>query len=432
MICNKILPMYKIFIKIEGITCDNCRSRIRKALLKIDGINEVNFNKDTACIISDKKIDGLKLINTINKVGYYTKEEYITNDYSNNNLKDFLIILIILLLFYLLINKTFGYNIFNSLPTMDKNTTYFMLFITGLLTSIHCVSMCGAIVFSASINGFKRSLLYNLGRLISYSLLGGVVGLIGSVFVINETLNGIIIIASALLMLLMSLSMLNIINFHLPSFKLKSKSRNTFLIGLLNGLMPCGPLQAMQVYALSTGSFLKGMFSMFLFCLGTIPLMLMLGLTLNILKGKKKVILNKFATVLIFVLSISMLIRGLNTLGIITNKSNDYQDYIKSTLYEDYQEVITDLNYADYGDIIVQKGIKVRLIINADESKLIGCNNNINIKEYNISKQLNVGENVIEFIPEKEGIYSMNCLMNMISNKIKVIDDIGYFKGDNE
>ncbi len=86
MICNKILPMYKIFIKIEGITCDNCRSRIRKALLKIDGINEVNFNKDTACIISDKKIDGLKLINTINKVGYYTKEEYITNDYSNNNL----------------------------------------------------------------------------------------------------------------------------------------------------------------------------------------------------------------------------------------------------------------------------------------------------------------------------------------------------------
>ncbi len=70
--------------------------------------------------------------------------------------------------------------------------------------------------------------------------------------------------------------------------------------------MPCGPLQAMQVYALSTGSFMKGALSMFLFCLGTILLMLSIGLLFTILKGKWKIIVNKIAAVFILILSLSM------------------------------------------------------------------------------------------------------------------------------
>ena len=169
--------------------------------------------------------------------------------------------------------------------------------------------------------------------------------------------------------------------------------------------MPCGPLQAMQIYALSTGSFVKGALSMFLFCLGTIPLMLSVGIVFNVAKGRKRIMLNKVASVLILLLSLTMLFRGFSTFGININK-----------------------NYGNCDDIIVQKGKKVKLIINAPKKYLTRCNNIVMINEFNIKKELVEGENIIEFTPNEVGTYSMNCWMNMITNNIKVIDDEKYFE----
>lgn len=422
--------MNVIYVKIDGIHCDNCRNQIKKGLLKIAGAETVELDTDTAKIISNKEIDQKLVVNTIEKLGYFVKE--INQESKTNNLEliPFFVGIIVVLH---LINKIFGYNIFNTIPTIDRNLSYGMLFVTGLLTSIHCVSMCGAIIFSSSVgNSIKRPLLYNLGRLISYSLLGGMVGLVGSVISINEIITGIIIIIAGVVMLLMSLNMLNLVNFHLPKLlRFKTNSSNAFAIGLLNGLMPCGPLQAMQIYALSTGSFFRGFLSMFLFCLGTIPLMFMVGFVLNTVKGKKKILLNKLASVLILILSVGMVVRGVNSLGLVIGSTEGYSDYITSTIHDDYQEVSIDLDYASYEDILVQKGIKVKLTINADKSHLIGCNNEIKIKEYGITQKLEVGENIIEFTPSKEGIFTLNCWMNMISNKIKVVDNIDYFKKGN-
>ena len=117
---------------------------------------------------------------------------------------------------------------------------------------------------------YKRPILYNLGRVISYTIIGGIVGGIGSIFSFNDTVKGIIILIASIIMLLMALNMLGLIDFRLPyinRLKIKNKSHNALIIGLLNGLMPCGPLQAMQMYALSTGSIIKGALSMFLFSL---------------------------------------------------------------------------------------------------------------------------------------------------------------------
>ena len=429
--------MHEIYVKIEGIHCDNCREHIKKELLKLKNVKKVELKTDVAKIISSKELSKQLIINTINKLDYFTKEEYITDKPKGNSWVELILILFGLLSIFYLINKLFGYNIFNSIPTIDRNLSYGMLFITGLLTSIHCVSMCGAIVFASSINNiettgfnrFKKPILYNLGRLISYSLLGGIVGLVGSIINVNETITGVIIIVAAIVMFLMSLNMLNLVNFHLPKmFNVKVKNSNSFIVGLLNGLMPCGPLQAMQIYALSTGSFFRGMYSMFLFCLGTIPLMFCVGFILNVVKGKTKILLNKIASVLILILSIGMLFRGVNSLGIVIGSTNNYRDYTASVIYDNYQEVGIDLDYANYDDIIVQKNVPVRLVINADKGHLIGCNNEIKIKEYGIIQKLEVGENVIEFTPTEEGVYTFNCWMNMITNKIKVIDDVDYFE----
>lgn len=67
--------------------------------------------------------------------------------------------------------------------------------------------------------------------------------------------------------------------------------------------MPCGPLQSLELYALTTGLFIKGVLSMFMFCPGTIPLMLTMGLVLNLVTGKTKIILNKIEVLQVLVLA---------------------------------------------------------------------------------------------------------------------------------
>ena len=193
-----------------------------------------------------------KLIKKIISLGYYTEEDYISDDIikldNKTNLKEIILIITTLILIFYLLYKLVDFNIFNIIPTIDSNITYGMFFITGLFTSIHCISMCGAINLLTVINktgkrNYKRPILYNLGRLISYTFLGAVVGLIGSTITINNKVSGIIILLAATIMFLMALSMLGVIPLRKVKIsKGKLKTKSPFLIGLLNGLMPCGPL----------------------------------------------------------------------------------------------------------------------------------------------------------------------------------------------
>lgn len=421
--------------------CARCKITLEKNLLKIKNIKEVEIASSSACLTYINTLNKKSIIDCVNKLGYYTKEEYITENKEtleqNIKLKEFIIILITIVIILTISYKILGFNIFNMIPTIDSKLTYGMLFITGLLTSFHCISMCGAINMVAVINQntnkrLKSPIFYNLGRIISYTLLGAFTGLIGNIISISKTVMGIIIIMSAIIMFFMSLNMLGVLNLKnikIPRTKLKVKS--SFVIGLLNGIMPCGPLQAMQVYALSTSSPIKGALSMLIFGLGTVPLMLTTGIVLNITKGKTKVLLNKIASVLILILSITMLNRGLTSLGInVITPSNNYTNYEKATIKKDYQVVKINLDYDNYKDILVQKDIPVKLIINVEKDKLTGCNNQILINKFGIKKDLQEGENIIEFTPNKLGDYTYTCWMNMIKNNIKVIDNKKYFKGE--
>ena len=428
----------KVYVKIEGISCSHCLDTIETNLLREKNIIKVEFQKNIAIIEYVGKLEKKKIIKLINSLGYLTQESYISDDISllSDKVKpvEIIIILLIIILVFYLLNKIIGFNIFNVIPTIDENITYGMLFVTGLLTSIHCVSMCGAINLLTVINkttkrSYKKPILYNLGRLISYTALGGIVGLIGSVLTVNKTVTGIIILLASIVMFLMALAMLGLIPLKkLKLIRHKTVTANPLIIGLLNGLMPCGPLQAMQVYALSTGSPIKGAISMFLFCLGTIPLMLGTGLFLNKLTGKWKIIVNKIATCLILILSVVMLNQALLYLNIDLFKNNDDSTYQKAILKETYQEVKINVSYGNYQDIIIQKDIPVKLIIHVDEDKLTGCNNEIYLAKYKIKKKLKVGDNIIEFTPTKEETLTYTCYMNMIKNNIKVIDNKKYFE----
>ena len=427
--------MATIYVKIKGIHCQNCETTIQRALLKLPRVKEVTIKNFIAHITYEEPLTNDEIINAITQAGYITKASYISNNLKDlektSNLKQSFLILTIIILIISLTYKIFGFNIFNVIPTIDSNITYTMLFLTGLLTSIHCVSMCGAINLIATLNQnsqnrFERPLKYNLGRLISYTILGGIAGLLGSILTINNIISGIIITIAGLAMFVMSLEMLGF--FRIPRIKFLTpkhkKTSNPFLIGLLNGLMPCGPLQAMQLYALSTSSMLKGALSMFLFGLGTMPLMLLTSVIFTNLKGKNKILINNIASGLILVLSVLMLNRGLVALNINIPAFEGNTKYLTPNILDDTQVVEFDLSYNGYQNIKVGVDKPVKMIIHVDKKYLTGCNNSLTIPEYNINQELKVGDNIIEFHPTKEGTFIYTCWMNMLKNNIKVVNKL--------
>ena len=431
-----------MYVRIDGIYCEHCVETITLALKQLAGVDSVSLWQNVAHLNGEQLPSPEVIVETVRVLGYETDEGKISCERKKVvrpvRWYEFLLIAAVLFLFAFAFQRLFGYNIFNAIPAVDSTFSFGMLFVTGLLTSIHCVSMCGAIGIFASnesntVRSFKRPLLYNAGRVLSYTLIGAVVGFVGKAFSVNATLRGIVILFAAVLMLLMALSMLGLFRFSLPRFftiQTNGRRNGAFVIGLLNGLMPCGPLQAMQIYALSTGSVWKGALSMALFALGTVPLMLLSGAALNFSKGKAKAALGKIASVLMVILSLSMLHRGLLSLGVDMTKVFPSADdgYLYAAVENGIQTEGFDLDFDSYADIAVQKGIPVRMTVHAEAGKVTGCNNEIVSRDFGFDVPLAAGDNVIEFLPKEEGTFVYTCWMNMIKNNILVVDDPGRFE----
>ncbi|PKM94276.1 MAG: heavy metal transporter [Firmicutes bacterium HGW-Firmicutes-1] len=440
-------------LKVEGMTCVSCEMRIQNSLKKIEGVTEVkaNFSKSLVDITYDLNTTSLNdIIEVIEKLEYKVVDDRIkqVEETKNKPLINPLIgFAIILLAGYTIINHTIG---FNFIPTVTKNMGYGVLFIVGLLTSLHCIAMCGGINLSqcmsykfdendtSRFSKFKPSFMYNLGRVVSYTIIGGIVGSIGSVVSFSGMAQGLVAIIAGAFMVIMGLNMLNIFpwlrkfNPRMPKVfgKLihENKSKHgPFYVGLLNGFMPCGPLQAMQLYALGTGSFVAGAASMFFFSIGTVPLMFGFGAISSFFSQKFTKDMMKVSGALVIALGIVMAGRGLSLSGInvmsfATGLSDKSVSIAKTE--EGIQYITTTLESGKYTPIVVQKGVPVRWTIEAAKGDLNGCNNEIIIKEYNIQKKLVVGENIIEFTPEEEGKFTYTCWMGMIRSNIKVVADV--------
>ena len=437
---------------IEGMSCANCETKIEKALKNLVGIVDVkaSYSSSMVNITFDAGSINLKTImQHIEELDYKViPDSAKSNQSSDSSLKinQLLGIGIIVFAIYMIIKKTIG---FNFIPEVNQSMGYGILFVVGLLTSLHCIAMCGGINLSqcvaynfeesSKLSRLKPSFLYNLGRVISYTIIGGIVGLLGSVVSFSGFTKGIVAIVSGLFMIIMGANMLGLFPAlrrfvpRMPKFISRKLDKNKgshgpLYVGLLNGLMPCGPLQAMQLYALGTGSFLAGSMSMFFFSLGTVPLMFGFGAISSLLSKKFTLKMLKVSAILIVFLGFIMINRGLNLSGI--NFATSLQDTQSSgnnsiaKVEGNIQLVTTTLTGGDYSPIVVQKGIPVKWTIKVAEGDLNGCNNPLTIPKYNMRKRLIIGDNLIEFTPKEEGNIPYTCWMGMISSNIKVVSDV--------
>lgn len=209
-------------------------------------------------------------------------------------------------------------------------------FVLGLLGSFHCIGMCGPIAFMLPVdrtNAFVKTsqiLLYHVGRLLAYSIIGFIFGLIGkslSIFGFQQQLS----ISIGLLMIITVLiphKTLNVYNVSKPIFKtisylksalgkaLKKKTPETFLtIGFLNGFLPCGLVYMAVFAAIATGNAINGSLYMVVFGLGTIPLMTTAIYLSNLLKAHVRQKIQKIIPVFVILIGLLFILRGLG-LGI--------------------------------------------------------------------------------------------------------------------
>ena len=208
--------------------------------------------------------------------------------------------------------------------------------VLGLMGSFHCAGMCGPIAVALPLHGNTTSqkifggTLYNLGRTITYGLMGAIFGALGQGLQLIgfqqkvSVVMGSVMIISVLFPKLFSNQYKMDRSWFSVVGKLKKKIgemfsirsfQSLFFIGMLNGLLPCGLVYMAIAGAIGTGGIAEGSLYMILFGLGTIPMLLAISLAGNIMSLAIRNRINKLIPVLVVVVGLLFILRGLS-LGI--------------------------------------------------------------------------------------------------------------------
>jgi len=218
------------------------------------------------------------------------------------------------------------------------HVTYSTAFIIGIIASLStCMAVVGSLVLSMSATFAKEGdqvrpqLMFHSGRIISFFILGGVIGAIGSAFTLNISATFALSLIIGIVMLILGINLLGVFHWakkfqpSMPKFIAKhargvSKFNHTFtpiLVGVATFFLPCGFTQSMQLYTLTTGSFLQGGLTMLAFALGTLPVLALISFSsFSIHQSSKMGIFFKTAGLVVIMFALFNIINSMVIIGI--------------------------------------------------------------------------------------------------------------------
>ena len=219
------------------------------------------------------------------------------------------------------------------------SVTYGTAFVIGIIASLStCMAVVGGLVLSMSATFAKEGdrvrpqVLFHAGRLISFFVLGGVIGAIGTAFALNATTTFVLSLVIAIVMLILGVNLLDVFYWSkklqpsMPKFLAKhalsaTKLNHTltpFLVGIATFFLPCGFTQSMQIYTLSTGSFVNGALTMGAFALGTLPVLALVSFSsYSINDSRYAGIFFKSAGLIVILFALFNLMNSLVAFGLI-------------------------------------------------------------------------------------------------------------------
>lgn len=441
-------------LSINGMQCVDCEQHIEETVLALPGIikADADFSKETLSLDLDSEVITLKTVcAAIKKAGYQCSES-VRSTPATGWLKRLLVIALaatgIVLLMHL--DRLVHLNV--SLDTIGRTANYGLLFLVGVLTSFHCIGMCGGFVVSYTVAderagkwSYLNHLFYAVGKIISYSGFGALFGLIGSALTFTLGMRSLASALAGAFLIVYGLSMLDAfkalrrLHIRLPRAVTRSlvrqrqRASHPLVIGLLNGMMiACGPLQAMYIMAAGTESPLAGAKLLAVFALGTLPVMTLFGTLTSVITANTIRYFIRTSGIIILVLGTIMLNRGmmlagtgydLNSLWLRTTQAVKEQlavwhfsrsEASVAPLQEGYQVIYMEVEKHAYvpDRFTLTNGIPVKWIINA--KALSSCNRTIVIPSLGRAIDLKPGLQIVEFTPQQAGTIAWSCAMGMI------------------
>ncbi len=440
---------------ISGMHCRSCEIMVEDYVSGIKGVKKVNVNykKGIAEVYYDQRPAQTEIEKAIRNAGYTLgigkKRPLISSDPVTYIELLFAGSILFALFLWLKVFGILDYSFqFSSVPSL------LVVGLIGLVAGVStCMAVIGGLVLGVSSRHselhpeatasqkFRPHLFFNLGRLISYAVLGGLIGLIGSAFRFSGSMIGFIIILAGVVMFFLGLKMTEIFP-RLDGGRLmmpKSLSRllglhrevkeyshrGAFVTGALTFFLPCGFTQAIQIYAMSTGSFTRGFFIMFLFALGTMPGLLGIGGLTSVVKGAFARFFFKFVALTLLILAVWNIFSGYNLTGITLAGSGNNQvkqEKLSGQMINGEQVVNIIQSGSGYSPnrIIVKKDTPVKLLVNG--TNMYVCTSTFVIPKFRIFYQLVEGINEVTFTPTETGPVKFSCGMGMYTGIINVIN----------
>ena len=292
--------------KVDGMICPQCEDEIAHRLLHTRGILSCTASYRKSTVTADFDPDIL----STDDIGRILAETgYPVGDGRSGRRADAIALVLVACLYFAVpaitgLVKT---------PNAERGVGFGALFVIGLLTGVHCIGMCGGILLAQG-----NALLYNGGRLLSYTLMGAVFGALGKYISYDLQVRSMLLTVSGLLVVLIGLRMWGVPFLRRISPELTRPCRfrgKAFAVGLLTGLMPCGALSSMWIFAASSGSWTSGAVSMLAFGAGTCVFMLLFGLLGTFIPKRYNKYLLKGSTILIVALGLSLMTKGIRLLA---------------------------------------------------------------------------------------------------------------------
>lgn len=329
--------MKTITLHVGGTKCASCKILIENTLGKQSGIANVRVDLSQKTVSfetsleEDEKQLAEKLSVLINQHGYVlSTEDSIDGENNNAIMWQALPIGLAFLAAFFLLQKSGILNFgIGGTPTVTTS------FVIGLIASVSsCLAVVGGLVLSLSatvsqdkVNDTRPMLLFHGGRLLGFALLGGLLGVLGKAVGISFTLGAILGVLAAVVMILLGLNLVGVFAKNIaalpPSIfaffrKVEHGTFAPFLLGVGTFFLPCGFTQAMQIVALSSGSFFSGSLIMLAFALGTLPMLTLLSFgSASFAQSKHAPLFFKSAGIVVIGFGIFALLSGLAGLGVI-------------------------------------------------------------------------------------------------------------------
>jgi len=453
----------KLIVPISGMHCRSCEMLVEDKLSEISKIKkiEVNCKRGEAVIHYDsQKPSIIEIEKAIKEAGYSLGTASKKTFFSTNasDYKDLAIASLFLLGLYIVAKNLGLANV--GVSSASTPSSLGVVFLVGITAGIStCMALVGGLILGISARHsekhpqasaaqkFRPHLFFNAGRIAIYALLGGVLGMIGSSFQLSGLTLGILTIAVGLVMLSLGLKLIGIFprlengGLTLPksissALGIKNHAKeyshkNSFIMGGLTFFLPCGFTQAMQLYAVSSGSFTQGALIMGMFALGTAPGLLGVGGLASVVKGIFAKRFFKFAGILVILLAMFNIANGYNLTGwqaptfsnVQSTKATKQISDLNVTMENGVQVVRMKEISSGYSPnkFTIKKGVPVKWIIDAQAP--YSCASSLVVSSLKIQKSLKAGENIIEFTPKETGKIAFSCSMGMYTGAFTVVDE---------